>query len=321
MRRDLPPLNGLRAFEAAARHGSFTGAAEELFVTPAAVSHQVKGLEDFLGIALFRRLPRGLALTDAGRRYRPGLTAGFDLLAGSEAALREKGLAGMLRISVLPSFGHAWLVPRLADFRARYPDILVHVFFEQARTDFNTSDMDVAIRYGRGEYRGLKATRLMGEEVFPVCSPALLNGPKPLRELADLRHHVLIEDCAALREEPSLTWKPWLAEAGLEQGDVAGWVGFSDSTATARVAVAGQGVALGRSALVAEHLRAGRLVRPFDRVVPADFSYFVVAPDSVAEEPKVAVFRAWAHAQATPGPHAPAHGEAPRHLDGGLTTM
>lgn len=261
--RRMPPLNSLRAFEAAARHLSFVKAADELNVTPAAVSHQVKALEDLLGVSLFRRFSRGLGLTDEGRAYFPGLSAGFDSLAQATERLQMRGLAGTVRVSVIPSFSLRWLVPRLAGFRSRYPDIDVVVLSDPETVDFTRQDVDVGIRYGRGLYPGLRTDLLMREELFPVCSPVLINGARPLRALDDLRHHVLLHDFEHGHGDDWLGWAPWLAEAGLDDIDPERGLFFSDAAQITAAAVDGHGVAVGRSALLGDDLRAGRLVRPF----------------------------------------------------------
>ncbi|ABC23015.1 transcriptional regulator GcvA [Rhodospirillum rubrum] len=293
MVRRLPPLNALRAFEAAARHGGFTGAARELHVTPAAVSHQVKGLEDALGVSLFHRLAKGLELTAAGRAYLPELTAGFDQLARASERLKRGALVGRLTVSVLPSFAAGWLAPRLASFLRRYPDILLDLRSTPRTVDFIRERVDLGIRYGGGIYPGLASYRILEEEVFPICAPALLNGPVPLRGFADLRHHVLLHDPGILPGEPWTGWEPWLAEAGVTDIDLEAGHGFTESIAMIHACVAGLGVGIGRSGLVTELLRSGRLVRPFPVSRPADFSYWVVVPPPSQTNPKAAAFIGW----------------------------
>jgi LysR family glycine cleavage system transcriptional activator len=302
MVRRLPPLNALRAFEAAARHGGFTGAARELNVTSAAISHQVKGLEDFLGLALFERRPRGLELTDAGRSDLPELTAGFDQLARAGENLRGGDLAGRLVVSVLPSFCAGWLAPRIGDFNARHPDIRLDLRSEARNTDFEAEDVDLGLRYGRGRYPGLKAIPVLREDVFPICAPALLTGSLPLRGFEDLRHHVLLHDPAAMPDEPWNQWATWLDLAGAEGPDLDRGHGFTDTSAMIAACVAGLGVGIGRSALVAEHLRTGRLVRPFAISRPADYSYWAVLPPRSLENAKALAFLDWILATAGPAP-------------------
>ncbi len=289
----LPPLNSLRAFETAARYNSFKDAALELNVTPAAISHQVKGLEAFLGVQLFKRLPRGLKLTEAGKNYLPDLTLGFDTLAKAGARLEEKGVRGQLAISILPSFGNTWLIPRLPNFLERYPDLYVNIFYAGTSIDFRTDPIDIGIRYGRGVYPGLYTKLIMTEEHFPVCSPMLMNGPHPLAKFSDLKHFPLIHDCDALDVESSNSWANWLAQAGVEDIDLTKGTGISDSVALINLLISGYGVGLGRSSLVKDHLDAGRLVRPFNVSRPAEFSHFVVAPETSMEQPNVKAFFDW----------------------------
>ncbi len=292
MARRLPPLNALRAFEAAARHLSFTRAADELNVTQAAISHQVKGLEERLGIALFRRLNRALLLTDAGQAYLPAIHDAFDRIAEATARLTAHDRAGVLTVSVLPSFAAKWLVPRLGRFRDAHPDIDVHIAPSDRLTDFAREDVDLAIRYGKGEWPGLRADRMLTEEIFPVCSPRLLEGPHRLRTPADLRRHTLLHD------DMRIDWRLWLLAAGVDGVDASRGPSFTDSSMVIQAAVGGQGVALGRSALAAADLAAERLVKPFDISLPAAMAYYVVCPVATAGHPKIAAFREWVIAEA-----------------------
>ncbi len=292
MARRLPPLNALRAFEAAARHLSFTRAAEELNVTQAAISHQVKGLEERLGVVLFRRLNRALLLTDAGQSYLPAVRDAFDRIAEATGDLKALDRAGVLTVSVLPSFAAKWLVPRLGGFREAHPDIDVHVAPSDHLVDFARENVDLAMRYGQGNWPGLRADRLMTEEVFPVCSPNLAQGPRRLRSPDDLRHHTLLHD------DMRIDWRMWLLAAGVEGIDTRRGPTFTDSSMVVQAAVAGQGVALGRSALAAADLAAGRLVKPFDISLPAAVAYYVVCPEATAERPKIVAFRDWVIAEA-----------------------
>ena len=273
MGRRLPPLNSLRAFEAAARHASFAKAAAELAVTPAAISQQIRLLEADLGVELFRRLPRGLMLTDAARTALPELRKAFAHLAGAVEGVRGGSLVGPLVISAIPSFAGGWLVPRLETFVDAYPDIDVTVQAELRNVDFAREDVDLGIRYGKGGYPGLDSRLLLTEEVFPVCAPSLLAGRQPLRRPDDLRHHRLLHDSQLSSAEPSLHWAPWLRDLGLGDVDPARGAGFSDARMLMAAAARGLGVALGRSGLVADDLAAGRLVRPFTISRPADYAY------------------------------------------------
>jgi LysR family glycine cleavage system transcriptional activator len=289
--RKLPPLNALRAFEAAARQLSFTRAGQELHVTQAAISHQVKALEEWLGLALFRRRGRAIVLTENGQNYLTSVREGLDLLAAATDRLTKRQGSGILTVSTLASFAAAWLVPRLGRFRALHSDIDVRVAARDEAVDFARDDVDLAIRYGKGHWPGLEIVPLMSEEVFPVCSPALLQGAYPLRRLDDLRHHTLLHD--DMRE----TWRLWLLAAGVEGVNPDRGPGYNLSALVINAAVDGQGVALARSALLGDHLATGRLVRPFDLELPAEDAYYLVYPTRAREHLKVGAFREWVLAE------------------------
>lgn len=295
MPRRLPPLNALRAFEAAARHQSFTLAAAELSVTPAAISQQIKGLEDQLQIRLFRRLPRGILLTDEGQALLPGISDGFGRLVDAVARVADPGLAGRIRVSVIPSFAARWLVPRLDDFHARYPEIDLEIDAEPRSVDLQSSDVDLAIRYGSGRYPGVHTELLLREEVYPVCSPTLLNRGPPLKEPADLRHHTLLHDSHA---QGWLAWQRWLEAAGVTGIDLSRGPRFSDTAMIVQAAIAGQGVAIGRSALMGRDLKLGRLVRPLPISRPAPYNYWIAVLSQRAGEAKLEAFRTWLLQQA-----------------------
>ncbi len=295
MERRLPPLNGLRTFEAAARHLSFTKAAEELHVTPAAVSQQVKTLEDYFDVRLFRRLTRALRLTDAGQAVLPVLQEGFDRLEEVNRVLRNRQDERILTVSVAPSFGAKWLVPRLDRFHRAYPGYDVRIDATDRRADFGEDNVDIALRYGRGTYSGLRSERLLAEFTLPVCSPALVDGQHPLRAPRDLRHHTLLHMQWATEKEAAPNWRMWLRAAGIDDLDTARGPRFSMDDMAVEAAIAGQGVALAPSALVADALAEGRLVRPFPDAVnqATQFCYYVVYPESYLRRPKVAAFRDW----------------------------
>jgi len=292
-RRRLPPLNALRAFEAAARNGGFTAAARELAVSPAAISQHVAALEAHLATKLFRRLPRGLALTDAGRAYLPGLEEGFATLAAATHALRGRPRAGRLVVSALPSFALNWLVRRLPDFRVRYPEIDVVLRSETGFADFARDAVDVAIRYTKAPPANLRADRLLAESLFLCAAPSLAVGKAALRRPADLANATLLHDSSIARSEPRLAWEPWLELLGLPASLAARGPGFSDSSALYAAARMGHGVAVGRSVPLADDLAAGRLVKLFDLELPSGFAYWVVAPKAGTEDPRVAAFRSW----------------------------
>ena len=288
IKRNLPSLNGLRAFEAAARHLSFTRAAEELSVTQAAVSHQIRTLEDRLGTALFIRRNRSLFLTPAGQAYLPPVRAAFDQLHQATESLDRQESTGALTVSTLASFAIKWLVPRLAGFQAVEPDIDVRITTGMGMVDFDREEVDMAIRYGRGVWPGLRADRLLTEDIFPVCSPALLEGDRPLREPADLKRHQLLH-VAGFRDD----WRVWLTAAGERGVDPEQGLVFDMSVTTLQAAIDGLGVALGHAPLVQADLAAGRLVAPFDITLPTEMAYYVVAPTASADRPKVKAFREW----------------------------
>ena len=295
MARQIPPLTALRAFEAAGRHLSFTKAADELHVTQAAISHQVKSLEKYLGLKLFRRLNRTLLLTDAGQLYLPPLTDAFEGITRATHRLRQHLGRARLTVSVLPSFAAGWLVPRLGRFRQRCPDVDLRIDPTNSLTDFRRDDVELGILYGRGNYPGLRTDRLMREEFFPVCSPRLLEGPAPLRDPADLTHHTLLHD------DMTVDWRTWLLAAGVEGVDAERGITVTDSSMLLRAAIAGQGVALARSVLAADEIASGRLVRPFDVDVPAEYAYYLAYPEESADQSNVVAFREWILEEARAG--------------------
>jgi LysR family transcriptional regulator, glycine cleavage system transcriptional activator len=298
MSRRLPPLNSLRAFEAVARHLSISRAAEELSVTPAAVSHQIKTLEDHLGVALFRRDKRSLMLSDAGQACLPGIREGFERLGSAIAEIDSLGLAGILTVSVAPSFAAKWLLPRLDGFQAKHPDIDVRVSASMQLVDFTRDDVDLAIRYGSGRYPELVVERLMTEAVFPVCSPKLMKGKDGLTSLEALRSQTLLHDDSPDGDVSCPTWAMWLKAAGVDEVDASRGPRFNQSSLVLEAAILGRGVALAKAALAAADLAEGRLVRPFEIAAPVDFAYYVVCPKAKLNLPKVALFRDWLRAQA-----------------------
>ena len=291
----LPSLNALRAFEAVGRHLSFTKAAEELHVTPAAVGHQVKVLEDYLGVQLFRRLTRAIALTDAGQDLFPGLRDGFIRIEQAIERLRGLEERGVLNVSATQSLMAKWLVPRLDRFHKAYPDIDLRIFSTGRLVDFARDDVDVAVRYGLGNWPGLRVDLLRTEEMFPVCSPALLEGPHPLRTPDDLRHHTLLHDALykSIFGDAAPDWSTWLKAAGVRDIDATHGTALSPWSMVIQAAIDGQGVALGGSVIVEADLADGRLVKPFALTIPVDYAYYIVCPETVAERPKVAAFRKW----------------------------
>ena len=284
---ELPSLNSLRAFEVAARHLSFKEAARELFVTPGAVSQHIKGLEAALGKPLFRRLSRGIELTEAGRSLLPPLQEAFQRISDATARLTASDLHGPLTVSVMPSFAVKWLVPRLGRFRELHPEFDVRVSSTAQLVDFARQDVDLAIRMGAGDWPGLHCERLMAGDLYPVCSPKLLKGRHPLRTPAMLKHHTL------LHHETYGEWPMWLEVHGVEGVDASRGPRFSDAGLVLQAAIEGQGVGLGRMALAEEDIRAGRLVKPFQLTIPGKLAYYVCYPAEREGQPKIAAFRDW----------------------------
>ena len=287
MVRSLPPLNGLRAFEAAARHESFTKAATELGVTQTAISRHVRTLEQALGTALFVRYASGIELTDDGRLLVRKVSSALDLITTAVAELGGQKRRHVLKISAQPNFAIRWLIPRLASFRARHPDIDVHVTTGHRLAEFPADGADVAIRLGR-HWTGVIADRLFEADLFPVCSPALLRGGPPLRAPADLARHTLLHVSTSPRD-----WRIWLDAAGV--GEMAWEAGprFDSYALALQAAVEGIGIAIGRRAFVEEDLADGRLLQPFPLSVAVDEAWYLICPRAVAPRREVRVFRAW----------------------------
>ena len=298
MARKLPPLNALRAFEASARHLSFSRAADELGVTPAAISHQVRLLEDVLRVPLFRRVNRSVLLTDAGRSCLPLLSEGFDFLARAVAAAQADQDSGLLTVSIAPSFASKWLVPRIERFSNAHPEIDVRISASMTLVDFRSDKVDVAIRFGKGDYPGLRVDKLFAESISPMCSPTLMHGDRPLGVPTDLRHHTLIHDDSAYLFGPTPDWRMWLAAAGADSVDSSRGSRFSFADHALQAAIDGTGVVLGRNSLAAADIAAGRLIRPFDLSLSIAFGYYLVRPDVAVEPPKVAAFCEWVLAEA-----------------------
>ena len=286
----LPSLNGLRAFECAARHMSFTRAAEELNVTQTAISHQIRRLEDELGVRLFMRLKDGLALTDEGNAYLPGIRSAFLELRYSTEKLLESSNNSVLTISTLVSVASKWLLPRLPSFREAHPQIDVRISASTEWVDFRKGGIDAAIRYGDGNWPGLRADWLMADEIFPVCSPRLLTGDKPLNTPVDLAHHPLLQVSGVTAND----WNDWLHAAGQPPLTAKGpRLTFDLAMMAVQAAIDGQGVCIGRSTYVDDDLRAGRLVAPFDLRLKSASGFYLVTPHDQAESKKIVAFRGW----------------------------
>ena len=293
MARRLPPLNALRAFEAAARHGSFAAAGQELRVTDSAVSQQVRTLERYLGTRLFKRLPRGLLLTELGRTYLPVLTAGFDRLSEATLRLRSRGIGGLLTVAALPAFASGWLLPRISRFRERYPRVDLLLKTGRALADFRREDVDVAIRFGAGTGNDTKSVFLLDEEVFPVASPTLMAPSLIPMTVADLRMLPLLHDVDGHPAQPWLSWQAWFERAGVDSPAALRGLKFTDSIVLLSAAVAGLGVALGRGPNIEGLLARGQLVRLTQDSWKAAWSYRLVAPPANFSRPNVRAFVEW----------------------------
>jgi len=314
----LPPLNSLRAFEAAARHLSVKKAAVELNVTPAAVSHQIRTLEEYLGVQLFHRYNRALELTDAARASLPKFREGFDCLAQAVERLRTHQSHGMLTVSAAPSFAARWLMPRLHRFLAAHPEIDVRVsarmrrvsvdgkgdVAERATVETWLEDSDVAILYGRGHYPGLRVTKLIPLTITPICSPKLLKGDHALRSPADLEHHLLLHDDTGDLYDGEPFWDVWLKAANVSGVDIRRGPHFSHAVLAFEAATDAVGVLATMPVLAAEDIASGRLVTPFELRAPLTSAYYLVCEEHAATRPAVAAFREWVIAEAARQPAA-----------------
>jgi LysR family glycine cleavage system transcriptional activator len=286
------PLNALRAFEASARHLSYVKAADELFVTPAAISHQVKRLENYLGLRLFRRLPNRLLLTEAAQRLLTDLADVFRQLDAAVDRVRESRSRGVLTLSVAPMFAVKWLLPRLQSFAARHPDIDVLLSSSLEVVDLQRDGFDAAVRVGRGRYAGLDAVKLFDEAVTPLCSPHLLRGV-PLRKPDDLQHFVLLHDDSMQADARVPTWATWLEAAGATHVRPLRGLHFNQPDHALQAAIDGAGVALGWRYLAADDVAAGRLVQPFELELPLRSAFYFVSPSGAAKRPKVEALLDW----------------------------
>jgi LysR family glycine cleavage system transcriptional activator len=294
MSRALPSLSSLRAFEAAARLGSFARAGDELAVTHAAISHQIRGLEADLGVALFVRTGRAVELTPEGRQLAEPLGEAFGRIVHAVGRLRARVAGGPLEITVEPSFAVSWLVRALRDFRARHPDTDVRLSPSEARADLVRDGYDAGIRFGRGGWPGLAAERLVDEWVFPVAAPSLIAGPVPLRTPSDLARHTLLHD------EQDDEWPRILDALGIDGVDGRAGPIFNDMNLALAAAMDGQGVALASTAIGAHDIAEGRLVRLFEVRVPCDLAYWLVTPEGIEDRPALARFRRWLRAATAP---------------------
>ena len=295
MVRRLHPLNALRAFEAAGRHLSFVKAADELHVTPGAISHQIKGLEDYLSVALFRRLPQRVLLTDTGQAFLSELRDCFARVDRAVDRVLESNnhQNDPLTVSVAPVFATKWLGPRLQRFYRTNPEIDLRISTSLKTIDFHRDSFDAAIRLGRADYPGLESIKLFDESVTPMCSPRLLEGDPPLKTPEDLRHHILLHDDSLTFDTTAPHWGSWLEAAGVARVDAKRGPHFSHPDHALQAAIDGAGVVLGWRTLAHADLMAGRVVAPFDIILPLPLSFYLVYPKDHSNRAKVAAFRQW----------------------------
>jgi LysR family transcriptional regulator, glycine cleavage system transcriptional activator len=281
----LPPLRSFRVLEAAARHQNYTRAADELHLTHSAVSHQIHALEETLGVRLFERSGRQMRATESGRQLAQDVRATLDALAAAVERVRGADSANSITVSVLPSFAAAWLVARLGGFLERHPQVELRLESTTALADFRNDGVDVAIRYGNGNYEDLESVKLFDDEVFPTMSPKLRRSAR-IRVPADLARVPLLR----IRNQP---WAPWFAAAGLNQAEPRRGPVFNDSELALQAAIQGQGVVLARGSLAAAKLRAGVLVAPFKHRIASPQTCYLVYPPQHARKSSVQLFRDW----------------------------
>ena len=299
MTRQRLHLTGLRALEAAARHLSFSKAAEELGVTPAAISNQIKALETQYSVQLFHRMTRAVELTEAGQAVWPLLRQGFDKLSSAANRLQTLTGRGSLTVSVLPFFAAKWLVPRLDRFYQAYPDIDVRIDATMRMVDLTRDNVDICVRLGQGAYPGLHVVKLMDEQAFPVCSPGLLEEGVPLATPSDLSQHTLLH---VESEEFSFPgWDTWLNAAGVKGVDATRGPRFNQLGLQVQASIEGLGVALASKVLVRDDLFAGRLLRPFDLEIETNLAYYVLCRNETAPLPLAVAFCDWIVAEAASG--------------------
>ncbi len=287
MRPRLPSLNALKAFEAAARHESFTRAAEELCVTQGAVSHQVKALEVELAIKLFNRERQRLIITEAGREYLGVVRDALDRTAAGTERLLQRQSSGVLTVSTSPDFAAKWLVHRLGNFAEAHSSIDLRVSATLHHVDFAREEVDLAVRHGDGNWPGLDAVRLSTERLFAVCSPKLLAGRRRLEKVGDVLKFPLIH------LDNRTDWANWLQGVGLDKVEVVHGPVLNRASMVIDAAINGQGIALARTTLAAWDLINGRLVRPFGESLPVSKTYWIVCPKATAGLPKIVTFRDW----------------------------
>ena len=308
----LPSLDLLKGFEVAARLLSFTKAGEELHLTQSAVSRQIRELEDQLGVPLFHRRHRSLALTDAGQQLYPAAAQVLGTMRAATDRLRAASAQKVLSVTTTPGFASLWLIPRIAGFTRGHAGIEVRIIAEVRIQELERDGADVAIRYCSQAMAGTGAERLFGEQVFPVCSPALARDAKrPLRIPADLRHHVLLHVDDPDGRWPWQAWRVWLETVGVPDLRPAGNMRFTGYDQIIPAAIAGHGVALGRTPLVDSAVAAGQLLMPLQQITPSDRAYWIVVSRRAVGRPEVTDFAAWLKREAA-AENAPRAQRAPR---------
>lgn len=297
------PFGALRVFESAARHLSFKLTAEELSITPAAVSQQIKTLEHQLGVKLFNRYNRGLSLTEEAVQGLPTLARGFDNLIRSVDLIRSANKVSKLTIWMAPSFASKWFIPRLQKFSDQYPDIDLNISASQSLVDstrskksipaenFRRDNVDIAIRFGKGDYPGCQVDKLFSVSAIPLCSPELMSGDHPLQSPEDLQFHTLLHDDTKYEGRPD--WATWLKAAKVKNVDASRGVHFNHGNLAINAAVDGQGVVLSMKALASGDISAGRLVTPFNIALPLDYAYYLITLPEVTDNQQITAFRNW----------------------------
>lgn len=287
MARRLPPLNSLKSFEAAGRLLSFTRAAQELNVTQAAVSHQIKVIEAYLGVTLFVRAPRKLLLTEQGRALLPEVIEAFDKISNAIGTVRLEPSRKMVSVRLAPSFAAKWLSPRLKYFWLQYPEIDLCLYHAHPAVDFDREQIDIAVTYGKGDWPGVVADPILSLDFFPVCTPAFMSNDKPLSDINNLRYYTLLHDASYE------CWADWLKLAKIEEINAHKGSIIDDTNVLIQAAVDGQGIALGSNTFVHDLLDSGKLIKPFDITLVNDFAYYVVCPEAHLQNPSVRAFKDW----------------------------
>jgi LysR family glycine cleavage system transcriptional activator len=300
MLRHIPGLQSLKAFDASARLLSFTKAAQELNVTPAAVSHQIKELEEATGVALFQRTSRHMQLTRHGEILRPAVADALDGLTRALQRIRQSENPTQVRVTASPSIAAKWLVPRIDRFLDSVPGADVRIDVSSAVLDFDRDDVDVAIRFGDGNYPGLQVDKMFHDVLFPICSPALLKRRKPISEPRDLLQHTLIHLEYEAQGAVWPNWRMWMLAAGVKDFNDTRGLHFSQTSLAIQAAIDGHGIALGDSSLVGDDIAEGRLVKPFELSLrsPAQFAYHLITRRDTSDRPMTKAFRNWIIAEA-----------------------